>query len=76
MFNKYQKTTAAVYGGGDFAHVETMEEVEQCGDTLFQFLMIELSDSESCESVSEAGSRLETAISQIRECLEAVERSV
>lgn len=70
MFNSFQCQCAAVFGGGDFAHVTTLDEVRACGDTLFTFLMIELSDHEGCTDLPEAARRLEQAQCDIQAVLD------
>lgn len=71
MLNSYQRRCVAVYGGGDFAHVTSIDEARECGDTLFLFLMIELSDQEGCTSIPEAARRLEQAQCDIQSVLDA-----
>ncbi|MGH7000888.1 MAG: hypothetical protein ACREEA_05220 [Stellaceae bacterium] len=49
QLNDWQKAVARIYGDGDFAHFEVDGKIcdadlDQCGDTLFVFLMLELSD--------------------------------
>lgn len=70
--NSFQRTCAAVYGDGDFAHVESVDAARGAGDTLFAFLMIELSTSEGCESQLEAVRRLEMALSQIDSVIDRI----
>ncbi len=52
--------------GGDYAYLAKQaevshEELADCGDTLFEFLMIELSDQEDCEDQEEAVRRMAQA---------------
>ncbi|HEX7855003.1 MAG TPA: hypothetical protein VF503_15040 [Sphingobium sp.] len=75
MLNPIQRICADTYAEGDFAHVETLDDAREAGDTLFTFLMIELSSPEGCDSDEEAARRLEMAIDQIRGVADAVERS-
>ncbi|MDF0490402.1 hypothetical protein PX554_19930 [Sphingomonas sp. H39-1-10] len=70
MFNSFQRQCAAVFGGGDFAHVTTLDEVRACDDTLFTFLMIELSGPEDCTDLPEAVRRLEQAQCDIQGVLD------
>lgn len=70
-----QRTRAQVYGDGDFAHVENMDEVRDAGDTLFTFLMIELGPDEGCDGPEEALRRLDMAIAQIQEVYCAIDAS-
>lgn len=65
--NKWQKILCEVYGGGDFADLADKDYFtalglqEQMGDTLFRFLLIELSTHEDCDSDETALQRLRTA---------------
>lgn len=74
MLNPFQRACADVYGGGDFAHVDSIEGARQVGDTLFTFLMIELASSEGCDGLEEAERRLESAIADINSVAAAVQR--
>ncbi len=74
MLNPFQRACADVYGGGDFAHVQHVEEAREAGDTLFAFLMIELASSEGCDGYDEAVRRLDMAIADIQGVAEAVQR--
>ncbi len=74
QLNDWQKTVARAYGGGDYAHFAdageiTNSERDSCGDTLFAFLMIELSDREDCDSLEEAIRRVRSARDQLDETL-------
>lgn len=68
-FNAYQRAIANTYGGGDYAHVETLDECRNVGDTLFTFLMIECATSEGCDSAEEANRRLHMAMDNIQEVI-------
>lgn len=61
--SRMQRTVAAMYCGGDMAHVETKEELEDCGDTLFAFVMREIEGATSREEVEQL---LLTAIEQLQ----------
>lgn len=74
MLNPFQRACANVYGGGDFAHVSSVDDARATGDTLFLFLMVELSSNEGCTDGEEAGRRLEMAIADIQGVAEAVQR--
>lgn len=76
MLNLFQRACAGVYGGGDFAHVQNVEEAREAGDTLFSFLMIELASSEGCDSAEEALRRLDMAVADIQAVAEAIQRGV
>ena len=74
MLNPFQRACANVYGGGDFAHVQNVEEAREGGDTLFTFLMIELASTEGCDSAEEAVRRLDMAIADIQGLAEVLQR--
>jgi hypothetical protein len=76
--NKWQKAVARTYGDGDYGHfAESGEirdnELDQCGDTLFEFLMLELSDAEDCDSLEEAVRRVESACRQLDSALSVLQ---
>ncbi len=74
MLNPFQRACADAYGGGDFAHIQNIEEAREAGDTLFAFLIIELASSEGCYSADEAVRRLDMAIADIQAVAEAIQR--
>lgn len=63
----WQRIVAETYGGGDYAHVRTLDECRDVGDILFTFLMIELDPKEDCDSQLEAACRVEVAMNQLEE---------
>jgi hypothetical protein len=70
ILNAWQRAIARPYGGGDYAHFcdqpeVTREELAECGDTLFEFLMVELGDQEGCDSDEEAVRRVTRARDQL-----------
>jgi len=70
-----QKIARDNYAGGNFSHVESVEETEDVGDTLFEFVMRELAPSEDCDSLDEAIRRMETAKREIEEVIEALRKA-
>lgn len=76
--NKFQAAVAKTYGGGDYAHLADSEawhgEAQSCGDTLFLFLMIELSDDGEPMNSEVAEQRLEKAREDIGGALWAIGR--
>lgn len=74
-FNSYQTITAKHYGGGDFDYVTSMDEVAECSDTLFLFLMRELAESEGCDSWEEVIRRMNMAVSDINHVLDQLEEA-
>lgn len=71
-FNPFQKSVAQNYCGGDFSHVSTTEEAKEVGDTLFYFLIVELSTTEGCNNADDARQRLYNASQQVLECHNAI----
>ena len=69
--NPYQRKVADVYGGGDYAHLETVDECRDVGDSLFTFLIIELATGEGCEDEETAIQRLENARDDVQAVLDA-----
>lgn len=63
---------ARFYEGGEFLHVESNQDVVDCGDSLFRFLVDELSPKEDCHDAEEAIRRLQTAVSQLRDLEERI----
>lgn len=79
VFNDAQKAVLRTYANGDFAHLcevtdeKTLaDELEHCGDGLLRFLIVELSSKEDCDSLQEAQQRIESAISQLQEVVDAI----
>ena len=70
--NKPQQIAVETYIGGEFGHVSTVEEAENVGDTLFLFIMRELSDEEDCDSIDEAIQRLERSQADIQKVLDGL----
>ena len=71
-FNEFQETAKKVYCNGDYAHTRTLEGTDEVGDTLFAFIMYELSTEEGCENLHEAVGRLNIAISDIGKVADAI----
>lgn len=75
---KAQIIVAKEYGGGDYGHLADMSweraknQLSDCGDTLFEFLMKELAASEGCDSLEEAARRIEVAADEIGEMADKV----
>ncbi len=70
--NKQQRIAAKAYGSGDFAHVISLNEAGNVGDTLFLFVMREMSDEEDCESLDEGINRMRQAIDDLQVVLDAL----
>lgn len=63
--NDIQKTVLRQYCNGEFADISTYEELENCGDGLLRFLMVELSSEEDCTDLFTAAARIEAAQNQL-----------
>jgi hypothetical protein len=72
VLNPWQKAVAETYAEGDFAHVASIEDAREVGDTLFLFLMIELGTREDCDSWAVALRRVEIALGQLEDVREAL----
>lgn len=70
--NKPQQIAVETYIGGEFGHVSTVEEAGNVGDTLFLFIMRDLSDEEDCESIDEAIQRLQRAQADIEAVIDGL----
>ncbi len=74
--NDYQAAVALRYGGGEFAHLiadaQWRQHLPECGDTLFAFLMLELSAEEGCASRHEALRRLRMAAVDLLSAVDAI----
>lgn len=78
VLNDCQRAVARTYGDRDYAHFDvdgaiSDDDLDQCGDTLFVFLMLELSDAEDCDSSEEAIRRMESARRQLDDAIDALE---
>jgi len=78
----WQKAAARAYGGGDFAYIADQtfasreafkQEIENVGDTLFVFVLVELDKSEDCDTADEAVRRLNTSLSELQTVISAIE---
>ena len=78
VLNDWQKAVARTYGDRDYAHFDvdgaiSHDDLDQCGDTLFVFLMLELSGAEDCDSSEEAIRRMDSARRQLDDAIDALE---
>lgn len=75
--NSYMKVAAQIYGDGDYRHLAGKSEITMSdldvGDTLFRFIMIELSSEEDCTDLGTAISRMRTAKEEIDMVIHAME---
>jgi len=81
--NTIQTEVAKSYAEGDFSEIITSDDwrhtLASCGDTLFSFLIIELSPGDDCENLETALARLQRAADDIEtvfDHLEALAESV
>ena len=72
MINPSQRIMLDTYAGGEFSHVTTVDEARTQGDTLFVFLFLELSDGEECHDLLTASGRVNTAVTNLRSVLRAL----
>lgn len=73
MLTPIQKLAARVYGGGDYAHLSTLADCEDCGDTLFTALQRELDPGEDCDGLEEARRRVRDMIRDLQAVSDALE---
>jgi hypothetical protein len=70
--NVYQTAVKEAYSDGDHSYIDSVQQAKTIGDSLFAFLMIELSDAEGCTDQETAWRRLETAKRDIDTAINAV----
>lgn len=71
--NKAQIVCKINYCNGEFELTKTLEETEMIGDTLFEFLMRELSDQEDCDTLATACYRMDQVVDQVTEVRDAMQ---
>lgn len=68
--NAFQNTAARAFKNGKYAHLIDVADwpsrLPQLGDTLFAFVMLELSNAEGCNSDSEAAYRMTAAARELQ----------
>jgi hypothetical protein len=64
-FTVIQRAVLMSYADGAHVGLQSMSDVEQCGDTLLLFLMRELASSQGCDCFEEARHRLSIAQKQM-----------
>ena len=65
--NKAQKICRKNYASGDFNYCASAEEARDIGDSLFGFLMTELSDEEDCIGRDTALARMANVVREVSE---------
>lgn len=71
--NIFQRIAADTYGDGDFSYIANSAQAQNIGDSLFTFIINELSTDEGCEDRETALARLDTAIRDIQKIQNRVE---
>lgn len=74
--NHAQRILLDTYEYGEFKHIRTSEQLDDCGDTLFRFLFLETSYQEGCTSLDEAFNRLRVARDQIDNVMTAIDKDI
>ena len=64
-FSPWQTLIAKHYGGGDYAHIQSVAEARDVGDTLFTFLIVETDAKEDCDDWPEAVRRVDQAMIEL-----------
>lgn len=72
--NRAQQIVAETYCGGELNRPDVLETLDECGDGLFKFLMIELSDKEDCAGIDDAYNRVAIAREQLGELLRELDK--
>jgi hypothetical protein len=71
MMNRFQVCAACAYAEGAYGLLASSEnwrkDVDELGDGLFRYLIVELSTGEDCETWAEAIDRVETAIHELEQ---------
>jgi len=63
--NKFQTLAKNTYAGGQFNYLSTDAQTDRLGDSLFAFIMRELSEAGGCNDHQEAVHRMENARNEI-----------
>lgn len=73
-FNLYQRAAIEAYGGGEFNGLTKTEHCKDVGDTLFNFVMLELADEADYQLTrQDAIGRVEAAMRDLEIVLRALE---
>lgn len=76
-FNQFQRNAAIHYADGDFAWIlnepNWREKLDDCGDTFFTFLMLELSDLEYPTDTDDALRRLQRVADDVEEIYDIID---
>lgn len=63
--NPIQQLVAKHYCNGEFSNITDDDQLEDCGDDLFIFVLNEVGDHRHCEGVGMARRRIQTAINEL-----------
>jgi fumarylacetoacetate (FAA) hydrolase family protein len=77
ILNAFQKAVLKDYSDGDYAYLiedGAIADVQDLGDTLLTFLMIELSTKEDCDTIEDAQSRMLSAHADIEAAILALDK--
>lgn len=74
QLTRLQKFVADRYEGGEFSHIETVQEAREVGDTLFLFLVLEAGESD--DDVEEFNRMLDTALRQTEDLRRDLDHAV
>jgi coenzyme F420-reducing hydrogenase delta subunit len=76
MMNRFQVSVTCAYAEGAYASLANNEtwrkDIDELGDGLFRYLILELSTEEECETWAEAINRVETAIHELEQASAAL----
>lgn len=71
--NAFQRIAIGAYADGEFSHIEEHSFGHNYGDTLFAFVLTELSEKEDCDSLEEAVNRMRRAVRELQEVADALD---
>lgn len=69
-FTHLQTLVAKHYEGGEYAHITDIAGLSRCGDTLFEFVVLEAGDASGREEFCQM---LDTAIAQLSSLQASIE---
>jgi hypothetical protein len=79
MMNRFQTCVSLAYSDGHFAQLASSEtwrkDLDQLGDGLFRYLILELSTHEDCETWAEAMRRVDGAVHELEQVLSALRKA-
>lgn len=69
-----QRTLLDTYNSGDYAGVVIMEEAEDYGDTLLNFIAREVSEEEGCNTVDLAIDKMRAVIDDVQSFIDELDK--